>query len=126
MSSPTVSIKLQQIAEQAVRDPARVFTTLAHLMDVDFLREAYRCTRKDSAPGVDGVTAQQYAENLEDNLRDLHERLRSGRYYAPPVKRVWLEKDDGKKRPIGMAAFEDKIAQLSSHTLHHEPAPFFL
>jgi group II intron reverse transcriptase/maturase len=77
-------------------------------MDVDFLREAYRRTRKDSAPGVDGVRAQQYAENLDENLRGLHERLRSGRYYAPPVKRVWLEKDDGKRRPIGMAAFEAK------------------
>jgi retron-type reverse transcriptase len=69
-----------------------VFTTLAHRMDVDFLREAYQRTRKDSAPGIDGVTAEQYAEHLEENLRDLHERLRSGRYQAPPVKRHWLAK----------------------------------
>ena len=91
MSSPTVSTKLQQIAEQARRYPSRVFTTLAHHIDVDFLREAYRRTRKSSAPGVDGVTAKQYAENLESNLLSLHERLRSGRYQAPPVERVWLE-----------------------------------
>ena len=59
MSSQTVSTKLQWIAEQAVRDPERVFTTLAHLIDVDFLKEAYRRTRKDAAPGVDGVTARR-------------------------------------------------------------------
>ncbi len=80
-------------------------------MDVDFLREAYRRTRKSSAPGVDGVTADEYAAHLEDNLRDLHERLRSGCYQAPPVERVWLEKPDGGQRPIGKPAFEDKIAQ---------------
>jgi retron-type reverse transcriptase len=81
------------------------------MIDVDFLREAYRRTRKDRAPGVDGVTAKEYAEDLEANLQDLHERLRSGRYQAPPVVRAWLEKDDGDRRPIGKPAFEDKIAQ---------------
>jgi RNA-directed DNA polymerase len=88
-----------------------VFTTLAHLMDVDFLREAYHRTRKDSAPGIDGVTAETYAAHLEENLRDLHERLRSGRYHAPPVKRHWLAKADGSQRPIGLPTFEDKIVQ---------------
>jgi group II intron reverse transcriptase/maturase len=88
-----------------------VFTTLAHLMDVEFLGEAYRLTRKDSAAGVDGVTAREYAENLDENLRSLHERLRSGRYKAPPVERAWLEKADGGKRPIGKPTFEDKIVQ---------------
>ena len=63
------------------------------------MREAYRQTREVSAPGMDQVTAQQYAEHLDENLRDLHERLRSGRYVAPPVERVWIEKDDGKKTP---------------------------
>lgn len=102
MSSPTVSAKLQWIAEQAVRDPGRVFTSLAHLIDIDFLKEAYVRTRKDGAPGVDGVTAEEYARNLDGNLQNLHERLRTGRYQAPPVRRVWLDKDDGKKRPIGI------------------------
>jgi len=88
-SSPTISTQLQRIAEQAKKYPEMVFTTLAHLLDVDFLREAYHRTRKDSAPGIDGVTAEQYAEHLEENLGDLHERLRSGRYHAPPVKRHW-------------------------------------
>jgi RNA-directed DNA polymerase len=77
-----------------------VFTTLAHLMDLGCLREAYRRTRKDAAPGSDGVTAAAYAEHLEANLTDLYERLRSGRYTAPPVKRTWLDKEDGSQRPI--------------------------
>jgi RNA-directed DNA polymerase len=109
--SPTISTQLQRIAEQAKQYPEMVFTTLAHLMDVDFLREAYQRTRKDSAPGIDGVTAQDYAEHLDENLRDLHERLRSGRYQAPPVKRHWLAKADGSQRPIGLPTFEDKIVQ---------------
>ena len=111
MSSPTVSTKLQQIAEQAKHDPARKFLTLAHLMDVDWLREAYRLTRKDGAEGIDQVTAQEYAANLEANLADLHERLSSGRYYAPPVRRTYVPKEDGSQRPIGIPTFEDKLVQ---------------
>ena len=79
LRSPTVTTKLQQSAEQAARDPDRVCWTLVHLIDEDFLWEAYRHTSTSSAAGIDGVTAQQYAEHLDDNLRDLHERLRSGR-----------------------------------------------
>jgi RNA-directed DNA polymerase len=109
--SPTVTTKLQRLAAQAACDPERVFTTLAHLIDVDFLREAYRQTSKSSASGLDGVTAQQYAEHLDENLRDLHERLRSGRYQAVPVERVWIEKEEGGQRPIGKPTFEDKIVQ---------------
>ncbi len=109
--SQTISTQLQQIAEQAVCYPKMVFTTLAHRIDEAWLQEAYRRTRKDSAPGVDGVTAEEYAENLEGNLKGLHERLRKGRYVAPPVERVWIDKVDGGKRPIGKPAFEDKIVQ---------------
>ena len=111
MRSPTVTPKLQRIAAQAAHDPDRVFTTLAHLIDEDFLREAYRQTSKASAAGIDGVTAQAYAEHLDEHLRDLHERLRSGRYQAPPVERVWLEKADGGQRPIGKPTFEDTRVQ---------------
>jgi RNA-directed DNA polymerase len=111
LSSPTVTPQLQRIAAQAARDPDRVFTTLAHLIDEDFLREAYRHTSKASAPGIDGVTAQSYAEHLDENLHDLHERLRRGRYQAAPVERVWIEKDEGGQRPIGKPACEDKIVQ---------------
>ena len=111
LGSPTVSMKLQRLAEQARRYPAMVFNNVFHLIDRDFLREAYRRTRKDSAPGVDKVTAKQYAEHLDENLRDLHERLRANRYVAPPVERVWIEKEGGKKRPISKPCFEDKIVQ---------------
>ncbi len=104
-------MKLQKIAEQAKRYPEMVFNNVFHLIDREFLLEAYRQTRKSSAPGVDKVTAKQYADNLDDNLRDLHERLRNNRYVAPPVERVWIEKEDGKKRPIGKPCFEDKIVQ---------------
>jgi RNA-directed DNA polymerase len=111
LRSPTVPPKLQRLAAPAARDPDRVFTTLAYLIDEDFLREAYHRTRKSSAAGIDGVTAQQYAERLEENLRDLHERLRSGMSQAAPVERVWIEKDDGGRRPIGKPAFEDKLVE---------------
>jgi retron-type reverse transcriptase len=70
-----------------------VTTTLVHLIDAGLLHEAFSRTRKNASPGVDGVTAAEYAANLEENLRDLHERMRSGRYIAPPVKRRWLDKD---------------------------------
>ena len=111
LRSPTVTTKLPHIAEQAARDPDRVFWTLAHLIDEDVRREAYRHTSTSSAAGIDGVTAQQYAAHLDDNLHDLHERLRSGRSQAAPVERVWMEKEDGRQRPIGKPTFEDKIVQ---------------
>jgi len=109
--SPIISPKLQKIAEQARNYPEMVFNNLYHLIDYDLLSEAYRRTSKDSAPGVDKVTAKQYAEALDANLRDLHERLKSNRYAAPPVERVWIEKEGGKKRPIGKPCYEDKIVQ---------------
>lgn len=111
LSSQPVSTRLQRIAEQAKTRPKMVFTTLAHLIDVELLREAYKRTRKDSSPGVDGVTAKEYGANLEANLSNLHERLRKQQYYAPPVKRTYLEKEDGSRRPIGMPAFESKVVE---------------
>jgi RNA-directed DNA polymerase len=110
LSSPTLSTKLQWIAEQAV-DKARVFTTLAHLIDEELLREAFRLTRKDGAQGIDGQTGEAYAEQLDANLRDLHARLRSRRYVAPPVRRVRIPKASGGERPIGITTFEDKVVQ---------------
>jgi retron-type reverse transcriptase len=99
------------MAAQAAHDPNRVLTTRAHLIDVDFLQEASRQTRKASAPGIDGVTAQAYAEHLDENRRDLYERLRSGRSQAPPGERVWLDKDEGGQRPIGKPTCEDTLVQ---------------
>ena len=88
-----------------------VFTSLAHRMDVEFLTEAYHQVRKDGAPGLSGVTAKDYKRNLEDNLTNLHQRLKDQSYVAPKIKRVWINKDGGKKRPIGITEFEDKIVQ---------------
>jgi len=109
----SVSTRLQRIAQLAREDPRRVLVSLAHHIDVGFLWEAYRRTRKDGAPGVDGQTAAAYEENLEVNLQDLLDRFKSGRYKAPPVRRVYIPKgsDPSAKRPIGVPTFEDKILQ---------------
>jgi retron-type reverse transcriptase len=111
LRSPTGAPTLQRLAAQAARDPERVCTPLAHLIDADCLREADRHTSKSRAPGIDGVTATRYAAHREENLRDVHERLRSGRYQAAPGERVWIEKEEGGQRPIGKPAFEDKSVQ---------------
>lgn len=87
-------------------------TTLAHHIDADWLREAYRRTRKDGARGVDGQGAAEYERDLEGNLRALLERVKSGTYRAPPVRRVHIPKGDGSQtRPIGIPTFEDKVLQ---------------
>ena len=112
LSPKIVSTKLQRVAELAKRLPGRPLTTLAHHIDVDFLKEAYRRTRKDGAVGVDGKTAGAYAADLEKNLESLLERFKTGSYRAPPVRRVHIPKGDGEKtRPIGIPTFEDKILQ---------------
>lgn len=110
--SATISPKLERIATLAKRAPGIAFTSLAHHIDLDWLREAYRCTRKDGATGVDGQTADEYAANLEENLRSLLERAKSGTYRAPPVRRVHIPKGTaGDTRPIGIPTFEDKVLQ---------------
>jgi retron-type reverse transcriptase len=85
--------------------------SLHHVIDLEWMLEAYDLTRKDGAPGIDGVTATDYEANLEANLLDLLERIKSGRYEAPPVRRTYIPKVDGSQRPIGIPAFEDKVAQ---------------
>ena len=89
-SLQTVSTELLRIADTARRHPERVFTTLAHNIDVTWLQEAYRCTRKNGAPGTDGQTADEYAADLEDNLQSLLTRFKSGTYRAPAVRRVHI------------------------------------
>ncbi len=108
----SVSTKLLRIAELARQAPERALTTLAHHIDIEFLREAYRRTRKDGAPGIDGQTAEEYERDLESNLQSLLDRFKSGSYRAPPVRRVHIPKGDGSKtRPIGIPTFEDKLLQ---------------
>lgn len=110
--SQDISTKLERIAKLAREIRGATLKTLAHHIDVNWLREAYRRTRKDGAPGVDGVSAEQYAECLEENLRSLLDRAKSGRYRAPPVRRVHIPKGDGTEtRPIGIPTFEDKVLQ---------------
>jgi len=106
-----ISTKLERIAQLAGEDPERVLLTLAHHIDIDWLREAYRRTRKSGSPGVDGQTAAQYERDLEGNLGSLLDRFKSGRYKAPPVRRAHIPKGGGKTRPIGIPTFEDKVLQ---------------
>jgi group II intron reverse transcriptase/maturase len=111
MEPEGVLTKQQRIAELARQMPELGFTSLAYHIDLEWLHEAYRRTRKDGAAGVDDVTAEDYEKDLEGNLRSLLERFKSGSYYAPPVKRVYIPKGDGRNRPIGIPALEDKVLQ---------------
>jgi RNA-directed DNA polymerase len=107
-----VSTKQQRIAELAKQKPQVSFTSLNHYLDSDWLKEAYRRLRKDSAPGCDGQTVQDYGESLESNLQSLLCRAKSGSYVASPVKRVHIPKEPGKgTRPIGIPITEDKLLE---------------
>jgi RNA-directed DNA polymerase len=111
MNPANLSTKRQWIAELARTKPGTVLFSLHHVIDLDWIKEAYRLTRKDGAPGVDGMTAAAYEANLEANLVDLLGRIKSGRYKAPPVRRTYIPKADGTPRPLGIPTFEDKVAQ---------------
>ncbi len=106
-----MSPQLLKVVERAKREPEGRFNSLAHLMDVPALERAYRGMRKDAAVGVDGVTKDDYGQDLERNLQDLHERMKAKRYRHQPIRRVHIPKGQGKTRPIGIAAFEDKLVQ---------------
>ncbi len=112
-NSNDVSTKQQRIATLAKQSPEMGFTSLAYLMDLEWMREAWRRTRKHGAAGVDGQTAADYAQSLDSNLQRLLDRAQSGRYTAPPVKRVHIPKGGSKTetRPIGIPTLEDKILQ---------------
>ena len=109
--SENVYTKQQRIAQIARQHPQERLTALNQYMDGDWLREAYGRVRKDSAPGVDGQTVEQYGKELENNLHNLLNRAKSGAYQAPPVKRVHIPKDNGETRPIGIPTTEDKVLQ---------------
>ena len=109
--SENMLTKQRRIAEIARQREQERLTALNHYLDVDWLREAFHRVRRDGAPGVDGQTVAEYGEHLEENLRSLLDRAKSGRYYAPPVKRVHIPKDNGETRPIGMPTTEDKVLQ---------------
>ncbi len=110
-----VQSALGRIRQAAVKDKQARFTSLMHhIYDLSMLREAYYGLKRDAAPGVDGETWRQYGENLESNLADLSARLRRGAYRAKPVRRVFITKDDGRQRPLGVTALEDKIVQRAT------------
>lgn len=113
LESKSVYTKQQRIAELAKQMPDAGFTSLAYYIDLEWLKEAYRRTRKNGATGVDDMTAEQYEADLENNLSSLLERFKSGSYFAPPVKRAYIPKEMGGEplRPIGIPTLEDKIFQ---------------
>jgi RNA-directed DNA polymerase len=108
---------LARVREAAKKDKKLQFTALLHHVNIDLLRDSYRGLKKQAAPGVDEVTWKEYGENLEARLADLHGRIHRGAYHAKPSRRVWIPKPDGRQRPIGMAALEDKIVQRAIGTV---------
>lgn len=111
MNPANLSTKRRWIAELARTKPRTVLFSLHHVIDLEWMKEAYRLTRKDGATGIDGATAADYEAKLEANLVDLLDRIKSGRYRAPPVRRTYIPKADGTQRPLGIPTFEDKVAQ---------------
>ena len=110
---PLTSVRTRQehIAYVARKYTDSPLTTLSHHLDMLWMREAFSRVKRDSAPGIDGVTVAQYAENLEANLAELLELAKSGRYRTPPVRRVYIPKNEKETRPIGIPTVADKVLQ---------------
>jgi len=102
--------KLRRVQEVAQAKPKEKFTSLAHHLTLAALRRSYQSLDGKAAPGVDGMTKEAYGQKLEENLKALHERLKSGEYRATPVLRVYIEKPDGGKRPLGIPALEEQTS----------------
>jgi RNA-directed DNA polymerase len=106
---------LERVRQAASKDRKMRFTALLHhVYDLNRLRTAYLRLKKEAAPGVDGETWRHYGEALEDNLQNLADRLKRGAYRAKPVRRVYISKEDGRQRPLGVTALEDKIVQRAT------------
>ena len=119
---PTQSGKRMFQGLDGVRKAARErkqerFTSLLHHLSVDLLRDSFYALQRKASPGVDGVTWQEYETGLEDRLIDLHTRVHRGRYRAQPSRRVYIPKADGRQRPLGIAAVEDKLLQQAVVTI---------
>ena len=108
---------LEGVREAARRDKKVRFTALLHHVSINRLRSSYYELKRQAAPGVDGVTWQQYGTGLEERLKDLHDRIHRGAYRAQPSKRAYIPKEDGRQRPLGIAALEDKIVQQALVTV---------
>jgi RNA-directed DNA polymerase len=116
-SGARVSQGLAGVRKAAREHKEMKFTALLHHVTVDLLRDSFSSLKRKAAPGVDGMTWQEYEAGLEGRLADLHSRLHRGAYRALPSRRVYIEKGDGRKRPLGIAALEDKIAQHAVVTI---------
>ena len=119
---PTQSGKRMSLGLDGVRQAARKkkqeqFTALLHHLSVGLLRDSFYALKRQASPGVDGVTWQEYETGLEDRLIDLHSRVHGGAYRARPSRRVYIPKADGRQRPLGIAALEDKIVQQAVVTI---------
>lgn len=107
------STKLPSLSSRAGENPHLKFTSLAHLLTVDFLRMCFRELKRNKASGVDGVTVKDYEADLEGNLKDLVQRLKTRRYRPQPVRRVYIPKPKGGRRPLGVPTVEDKVVQMA-------------
>ncbi len=113
----SLSTKLNRLSETARREPSRQFQNINHLITVEMLIWSFEQLRKDAAAGVDGVTTRDYAKNLRGNITELYARLVANQYRAQPLRRVYIEKEDGKKRPLSIPALDDKIVQRAATEL---------
>src|SRR6204780_551712 len=116
-SEARVSQGLAGVRKAARENKEMRFTSLLHHVSVDLLRASFHSLKRQAAPGVDGVTWGEYESGLEDRITDLHSRVHRGAYRAQPSRRVYIEKEDGRKRPLGVAALEDKIVQQAVVTV---------
>jgi group II intron reverse transcriptase/maturase len=108
-ADPTVATKLAELAARARKE--RTLTNVVQFVDEELLRLAFRSLRKQAVPGVDGQSYEEYAASLDQNLKDLYARLKSGRYRAPHIRRAYIPKGNGKRRPIGISTVEDRTVQ---------------
>ena len=116
-SGERVSQGLSGVREVAQRRKQERFTALLHHVTIDLLRDSFFALNRQAAPGVAGVTWQEYETGLEDRLIDLHSRVHRGAYRAQPSRRVYIPKPDGRQRPLGIAALEDKVVQQAAVTI---------
>ncbi|MDQ2947081.1 MAG: reverse transcriptase domain-containing protein [Acidobacteriota bacterium] len=116
-SGRSVPQGLRGVRERARKERKERFTALLHHLTIDLLRESYYALQRRAAPGIDGETWQQYGQGLEGRLSDLHSRVHRGAYRAKPSRRVYISKADGRQRPLGIAALEDKIVQQAVVTI---------
>ena len=116
-SEASVSRGLAGVRKAARENKEMKFTALLHHVTVDLLRESFHSLKRKAAPGVDGMTWQEYEIGLGDRITNLHSRVNRGAYRAQPSRRVYIEKEDGRKRPLGIAVLEDKIVQQAVITI---------